>query len=65
MINESKFILTWCFYSNTSAVNGTDYIWETGHCRKLHIFICLFTHRIRKLYVLLRRNQLYLLTHLA
>ena len=40
---SAQFILTWCSYSNMSAVSGTDYIWETGHCCKLRIFICLFT----------------------
>ena len=41
MINESNFILTRCSYGSMSAVNGTDYIWETGHCYKLRFFFFL------------------------
>ena len=29
-------------------------IWEIGLCCKLRFFICLFTHRVRKLDVVLR-----------
>lgn len=34
-------------YSNMSAVVCSDYIWETGHCSKLHDVVGLFTHHFR------------------
>lgn len=47
-IDGSSFIPTKCPYTNMSAVNCSNYIWETGHCCKLHIVVGLFTHRVRQ-----------------
>ena len=50
-IHVGKFILCRCPYSNMSAVNGADYIRETGHCCKLRFYVGLLSHSVRKSYV--------------
>ena len=50
-VDVRELMFRWSPYSNMSAVNCADYVWEIGHCCKLPFNLGLFFHCVGKPYV--------------